>query len=182
MARSNLNISTLLTEAFLTAQQFSNGTRCIKVLIEGENLILSTVTRRIGSAEEDFDRLASTVLKENGATILLFCLSDQDAEKLNWLLLPFIPDNCAVREKMLYSSSRDDLKRALGLGFFSQDYAANTLTEVTWDLLKSYLSNDHRKEEYLSDKERMVRDEKVRSISQMPCFNLLFSTSFVSAN
>ena len=83
---------------------------------------------------------------------------------------------------MLYSSSRDDLKRALGLGFFSQDYAANTLTEVTWDLLKSYLSNDHRKEEYLSDKERMVRDEKVRSISQMPCFNLLFSTSFVSAN
>jgi twinfilin len=163
MARSNLNISTLLTEAFLTAQNFSNGTRCIKVLIEGEDLILSTITTRVGSAEADFDRLASTVLKENGATILLFCLSDQDAEKLNWLLLPFIPDNCKVREKMLYSSSRDDLKRALGIGFFSQDYAANTLSEVTWDLLKAYLSND-RKEEYLSEKERVIRDEKVRSI------------------
>ena len=127
MARSNLNISSALTEAFLSAQQYSIGTRCIKVLIEGETLILSNIISRLNNVEADFNSLVTSTLDANQATILLFCLSDQAIEKQNWLLLSFIPDGCKVREKMLYSSSRDDLKRALGLGFFSQDYYANTL-------------------------------------------------------
>ena len=163
MARSNLHISSALTEAFLSAQQYSLETRCIKVLIEGETLILSSVIRRANNAQTDFDSLVTTALDVNQATILLFCLSDQAIEKQNWLLLSFIPDGCKVREKMLYSSSREDLKRALGLGFFSQDYYANTLAEMKWEHLKAYMSNDHRKDEYLSEKEKMIREEQVRS-------------------
>lgn len=34
------------------------------------------------------------------------------------------------RHKMLYSSSRDDLKRSLGLAFFAGDFNANALDEV----------------------------------------------------
>lgn len=163
MARSNLHISPSLTEAFLSAQQFSIGTRCIKVLIEGETLILSSIIPRVNNAQEDFDSLATSTLNANQATILLFCLSDQATEKQNWLLLSFIPDGCKVREKMLYSSSREDLKRAMGLGFFSQDYSANTLPEIKWVHFKAYMSNDHRKEEYLSEKEKMIREEQVSS-------------------
>ena len=147
----------------MSAQQFSIGTRCIKVLIEGETLILSSIIPRVTNAQEDFDSLATSTLDANQATILLFCLSDQAIEKQNWLLLSFIPDGCKVREKMLYSSSREDLKRAMGLGFFSQDYSANTLPEIKWVHLKAYMSNDHRKEEYLSEKEKMIREEQVSS-------------------
>jgi hypothetical protein len=183
MARSNLHISPSLTEAFLSAQQFSIGTRCIKVLIEGETLILSSIIPRVNNAQEDFDSLATSTLDANQATILLFCLTDQAIEKQNWLLLSFIPDGCKVREKMLYSSSREDLKRAMGLGFFSQDYSANTLPEIKWALLKAYMSNDHRKEEYLSEKEKMIREEQVSydfksiallSASQKPSQRFLF--------
>ena len=161
MARSNLNISSALTEAFLSAQQYSIGTRCIKVLIDGETLIISSIIQRVNNAEADFDSLATSALNIDQATILLFCLSDQAIEKQKWLVASFIPDGCKVREKMLYSSSREDLKRALGLGFFSHDYYANTVAEMKWECLKAYMSNDHRKDEYLSEKEKMIRDEQV---------------------
>lgn len=161
MARSNLNISSSLTEAFLSAQQYSTGTRCIKVCIEGEDLKLAGVVRRDGTSEADFDRLTSGTLRENEAAIVLFSLSEQASDKQNWTLLSFIPDGCKVRDKMLYSSSRDDLKRALGPGFFGQDYAANCLTEVKWKLLEEYLKKDLNKSDFLSDKEKIIQEEKV---------------------
>ncbi|CAM9837470.1 unnamed protein product, partial [Phaeothamnion confervicola] len=33
-----------------------------------------------------------------------------------WLLVAYVPDDAPVRQKMLYSSSRQDLKAALGQG------------------------------------------------------------------
>jgi hypothetical protein len=43
----------------------------------------------------------------------------------SWVLIAWVPDNARVRDKMLYSSSRDDLKRALGLGYFRGEFYAN---------------------------------------------------------
>jgi hypothetical protein len=36
---------------------------------------------------------------------------------------------------MLYSASRDDLKRSLGLSFFACDYSADTKAEVSYEAL-----------------------------------------------
>lgn len=165
MARSNLNISTTLTEAFLSAQQPSSGVRCIKVTIEGETINSSSTSQRDGSIQSDFDSIAVSMLNENEATILLFSMSDDDLDRRNWLLVSYIPDGCKVRDKMLYSSSRDDLKRALGLGFFVAEYSANTLEEVTWDLVSAYISNNRSNDLFLSDAERSIQDEKVFILS-----------------
>ena len=161
MARSNLNISSTLTETFLTAQQSSSGIRCIKVAIDGETLNCFSVIERSGCVKSDFDSLTISALNEMEASIILFCLSDEGADIRKWLLISFIPDGCKVRDKMLYSSSRDDLKRALGLGFFVAEYSANTLDEVKWDLVSSYISNNRQNDQFLSDAERIIQDEKV---------------------
>jgi twinfilin-like protein len=125
MARSNLNVSSDLLAAFTSAQQFSAGIRCIKVNINEECLNVSLITNRQANIQNDFDTIIGT-LEITEASILLFNLPDQIEEKSNWLLLSFIPDDCKVREKMLYSSSRDDLKRTLGTDFFKADYAGKS--------------------------------------------------------
>lgn len=163
MARSNLDISSSLTEAFLSAQQPSDESRCIKVLIVGESLNLATIINRQGSVGSDFDALAVSALNEHEASILLFSLEEGLEDRQKWLLVSYIPDGCKVRDKMLYSSSKDDLKRALGLGFFAAEYSANSIDEVSWDLVKSYLSNDRCNDIYLSEAERIIQDEKVGS-------------------
>lgn len=122
MARSNLNVSADLLASFTSAQHFSAGIRCIKVHINEEFLHISSVINRQANIQEDFDTIIDA-LEKTQAAILLFNLTDQIEERSNWLLLSFISDDCKVRDKMLYSSSRDDLKRTLGAQFFKADYA-----------------------------------------------------------
>jgi len=61
---------------------------------------------------------------------------------------------------MLYSSSREDLKRNLGAGYFRTDYAGNYKTDITWE---NYLLSLHKgfDSEILTEAERMLIEEKV---------------------
>ncbi len=76
------------------------------------------------------------------------------------MMLTWIPDGCRVRDKMLYSSSTQDLKRALGLGFFTSEYGANLLTDVRWESFQTFLRKDSNKDDLLSESERLVLEEK----------------------
>ena len=40
-----------------------------------------------------------------------------------------------VRDKMLYSSSKQDIRQGLGLGFFEGEYYANVLSDLTFESL-----------------------------------------------
>jgi hypothetical protein len=44
---------------------------------------------------------------------------------------------------MLYSSSRDDLKRALGLGFFEGEFSATEKGEVSFEALQAALTKSN---------------------------------------
>lgn len=58
---------------------------------------------------------------------------------------------------MLYSSSREDLKRALGIGHFKAEYSASTRTDITWSQLQSSL-NAHDNPVY-SSAEILIKEE-----------------------
>lgn len=60
---------------------------------------------------------------------------------------------------MLYTSSREDLKRTLGLGYFKAEYAANVKEDLTWSQLQAHL-NDEGKAIY-SASEILIKEEKV---------------------
>ncbi len=129
MARANLVVSNELKKTFENAQDAASNIRLIKVTIEGESLTVSLSRERINkSAETDWDAvlLGSGVIEESKACIVLYCLTDEvrsifstgslsiGSESKKWCLICWIPDSEVVRNKMLYTSSREDLKKSLG--------------------------------------------------------------------
>lgn len=91
---------------------------------------------------------------------MVYCMDNtrESQEPSKWSLVAWIPDNCRVRDKMLYSSSREDLKKALGLGYFVSEYYANCKEDLTWSQVQAYVSKSEV-DGPLTDKERLIQDE-----------------------
>jgi hypothetical protein len=71
---------------------------------------------------------------------------------------------------MLYSSSREDLKRSLGAGAITSEYAANFLSDMTWEQYTSSL-NKGFDSSLLTETERLVLEERVSPLL-FPPFHL----------
>ena len=165
MARANLHISSQINEEFLRAHD-SKDIRLLKVKIDEENLILNGVVNKVGTPAEDFNTTLLESLEDNQATFALFRVTDDVSESSPWVLIAWVPDGCRVRDKMLYSSSKEDLKRSIGLSFFRSDYAANQRADLTW---KQYEQSQDKKfdADILTESERLVMEEKVSNIAFM---------------
>ena len=72
-----------------------------------------------------------------------------------------------MRDKMLYSSSKEDLKRNLGAGYFKAEYSANVIADVTWD---SYIASLERglDLDLLTETEKLLLEERV-SVAMCTC-------------
>ena len=166
MARANLKVDGALTEAFLSAQEEGSSTRLLIVNIRDETLCLQTLGSRTegGSAEGDFADVLLSSISDTEAALVLYSLSDTTRGSKNnkWLFLLWVPDMCKVRDKMLYSSSKEDLKRSLGQGYFTAEYNANTRGDVTWGAFQESL-NKERSAEMMSFAERTVFEERIAS-------------------
>lgn len=116
MTRANLNIDEEIKIQFLNAQDKCN-IRMLMIKINNEQLILNHIIEKVATAEIDFETILISNITEDQAAFVLYCLTDARTITQEWLLLLWIPDNCRVRDKMLYSSSCQDLKRSIGLGY-----------------------------------------------------------------
>jgi len=170
MARANLVIADELTSAFTSAQDASSDVRAIKVSIAGETLICSSSHARVNdSAEADWDAvlLGDGIIEENNACIVFYCIQDNKesvfasvtAETKKWCLICWVPETSAVRSKMLYTSSREDLKKTLGRSLFDCEYGANTMSELKWAAFREAVDPQHSKNLYQSEKERLLQEE-----------------------
>lgn len=159
MARANLNIHTQITEEFLRSHE-SRDVRLLKIKIQDEDLVLDGVVNKVGTAEQDFSTILLDSVDDKQALFVLFNVSDETNDKSPWLMIAWVPDGCRVRDKMLYSSSREDLKRTIGLGFFQAEYAANQRSDLTWKQYKNSL-NKTVNADILTETERLVMEEKV---------------------
>lgn len=159
MARANLHILSEVKERFLQAQEERN-VRILKLKIQGEDIIVDQAIERVGLAQEDFDTLLQRNLVENQASFALFCLTDDPVDTLSWVLIAWVPEGCRVRDKMLYSSSREDLRMNIGLGYFKGDYPANQYSDLVWT---TYLESQNKEftADVLTETERLVLEEKV---------------------
>lgn len=177
MARANLNVDNEVINKFLLAQEDSSNIRLLTIKIDNESLVFHQQYTKVQSAEEDFNHLLPTIFTENEAIFGLYHANDSgcgrdsssgaggssasSGRSASWILLVWIPEGCRVRDKMLYSSSRDDFKKRLGLGYFQGDFAANEVTDLTWE---NYQASQDRTfdPEVLTQTERLVLEEKVR--------------------
>ena len=121
-------------------------------------MILKSAVKKQADAPADFDALANIVSNVE-ASLILFCLTDETAPSKEWMLISFIPDECRVRDKMLYAGSKEDLKKALGSSYFRSDYSTSSKDELTWAMFTKSsdktVSND-----ILSDRERLIDLER----------------------
>lgn len=161
MARANLNINANVVEEFLHAQE-TKDVRFLMVKINEETLMFAGKSAVVGSAQQDFDTLLKESLSESDAMFSLFNMNDDVMSPSTWMLLTWVPDGCKVRDKMLYSSSKEDLKRSLGVGCIKLEYAANLKSDVSWDQFQSSRSTAFDAD-LLSESEKLLLEEKVMS-------------------
>ncbi|CDZ98594.1 Protein tyrosine kinase 9/actin monomer-binding protein [Phaffia rhodozyma] len=106
----------------------STPVRFIKVSIQDEQAVLATSVPPRGSVKEDF-----ALIEENAQIsitepcYLLYRLDGNNA----WLFITYVPDAAKVRDKMLYSSSKSRLVKALGETNFTDTIHATSPSDLT---------------------------------------------------
>jgi len=109
---------------------------------------------------------------------LLFRLDSKNSLGFEWLLLAYVPDGSTVRERMLYASSRDTVKRQLGASYFRDDIHGTTPEEFTYE---AYLEFEKKKTSFdtpMTTTELQTRAEKTSEIAQGTTKEYVHSVSF----
>ena len=82
---------------------------------------------------------------------------------MQWILLAYTPDGSKVRDRMLYASTRDTLKKELGRSYFvdelygSEKVLYNSPRNVTSDGLRMSLITRHTKRIWRTKILRLLR-------------------------
>ncbi|KAJ1455513.1 hypothetical protein M885DRAFT_565228 [Pelagophyceae sp. CCMP2097] len=180
MARAYMPLDAGLGDAFQAAQEDSS-IRWLSCKITDERIRLAGTGLATASVSADFDALEALAgLTVQEPAFVLFARDEANAPAgaRPWLLLAWVPDSAAPRLKMLYSSSREDLKAALGAGFFasSKDYCCNAPNELNWaGVVAGEARNEDdapltEKEVLFKEMELLEKDTGVRSamMASMP--------------
>jgi twinfilin-like protein len=130
------------------------------------------------SLEKDFGSLAG----EFEPKIPCYIIFRTDTTNMNgyeWLLLSYVPDGSLVRERMLYASSRDTLKRQLGSNYFGGDIQGSSKEEFAY---AGYVDLKKKKEGHtevaLTHTEIQTRQEKSAEIAQGTSKEYVHSVNF----
>jgi len=113
---SGIPVGSGLKDAFGKALT-SNDIRLIKVQIENEQLVDITSERIHGSFEDDLSKVPDLLDKDKPCYIMY----RMDSSDPQFALLCYVPDKSKVKDKMLYASTRANLKQQLGMNFFADD-------------------------------------------------------------
>ena len=126
MLRANVKMTPELREAFDSAS--SKSTRLIIVNIVDEKLVLEQELP-IGAGEEaDFDGMVPSALADDRPAFALFARDGGSA----WIMCLYVPETSNVRAKMMFASSRDDLKQRIGTTYFTGEYQCSDKSEISW--------------------------------------------------
>ena len=161
MARANLNISKSLLDSFHSANESTSTIRAVRISILNEDIVLAATLPITSTADSDFNSKLVGFLPENDAVIILFRLSNKaDDPNQKWLLIAWVPDSSKVRDKMLYSSSREDVKKGLGLSLFvTPDFHASSFNDITWNNYNIQSSSSSNNDDILTRKEKALIEE-----------------------
>lgn len=129
MARAYLRVDEALARCFIRSQEDAS-IRWVSAIISEEKVCLLTTGKVRGTVEQDFAELK---LQFAASEPLFVLFATQSEQPRLWMLIAWVPDLAPPRQKMLYTSSREDLKAGLGSGYFGhRDYCANQESDLQW--------------------------------------------------
>lgn len=150
---SGIPVSSSLKETFGRALN-GNDIRLIKSQIENEEIIEITSLGSQGSGEDDLSLVSDLLEKEKPCYILYrFELSSP-----SWILFCYVPDKAKVKEKMLYASSRSNLKQQLGLNYFVDEVFGTTTSDFTLEGYRHHTISK-KTEAPLTEQEQLKKNE-----------------------
>ena len=86
----------------------SGAHRALKVEISDETFVLTQEIAKSGTEAVDFAAVKASLSAAQPCYVLFRSDSGE------WVFMSYVPDDGAVKQKMLYSSAKDTLRRALG--------------------------------------------------------------------
>ena len=163
MARAHLPVDVELASAFLQAQSQDSKVAWIACTIKGEAVCLIKAHEDATSTtlSDTVDSLQASVPLSDEQPAFVLIARERTPTARRWQLLNWAPDCAPPRLKMLYSSTREDLKQSLGAGFFAshRDYSAFDSDLSGEALLAAETKSD---EAPLTDAERLENEERTR--------------------
>jgi len=155
---SGISVSNEVKEAFAQARTQGN-VRWLKLRIQDTQVVLDRTHPLSDSLAQDYDVLHDST-EENEPCYFVFRLDTQreDIQSYEWLIILFVPDKCKVREKMLYSSTVDGVKRDLGSANFAGDYHVSTKKELHY----SDFNWTHKSQRHIHNKDMYTEEELVK--------------------
>jgi len=135
---SGIEVSDQLRNAFVETAR-AGGSRFLKAQIEEEKDIeLKQEVQAQEDWENDFN-LVPPVLEPKQASYILFRTDKQnDQGNFVWHLLCYVPDKAPVRQKMVYASTRANLKIGLGTHYFLEDIFGTNPSDFDYKGYKAF--------------------------------------------
>lgn len=145
---------------FISKCKNSKHVRVIKIAIINEQLALDEYKEAIGNWEDDYKKYVKKLVSTGQPCYLLFRLDTLDnCDNYHWLFISWSPENSAVRQKMLYASTKATLKLQFGSGSIAYDYFAATEEELSWTSYIDWLRKKKNVEER-GDEAPLTREEQ----------------------
>lgn len=137
----------------------------LKIHINDEKFVLDKVGGAAPSLAGGF-LMAQASLSPNQAC---YALIKHAADEHKWIFVNFVPDLSAVRDKMLYASSRSALKDGLGSQSFVGDYFITTAAECTLEGFEHAKKMDHGDDLLTWDEKvkKNAHSESVKSVGSV---------------
>ncbi|KAF5279579.1 hypothetical protein FQR65_LT15376 [Abscondita terminalis] len=125
-----------LKNFFKTCQE--HVVRAVKILINQEEISLSNVVKNeVNSTWETyFDKIITDLVKENQPCYIMYRLDTKVGTSYQWLFISWSPDTSPIREKMLYASTKVNLKKELWSTVIKEELHGTTLSEISLDTYK----------------------------------------------
>lgn len=152
-AQSGISASEELINSF--KEFVSKKQSILLATIQNEEVILSDVIEGSSSLKDDFKQLKSKVNDSDPRYVII----KHDYNEKLYTFISYVPDYAAVKEKMLYASSKNTLIRQLGSEFFTNILFWNSIDEVEYDNWK-HTAVDDVTQNPLSSKEKELQDIK----------------------
>jgi len=151
---SGIPVSNGLREAFGNSVGNTN-TRLIKVQIENEELVAKDSKSNGGDWEGDLSQIPPLLEKDKPC----FIIYRLDAtESSQWALFCYVPDLSKVKEKMLYASTRSNLKQQLGLSYFVDEVFGTVVGDFSASGYKHHMQSK-KSEAPLTEQEQVKKNE-----------------------
>jgi len=142
---SGIKCSVELEDAFARART-EGKVRWLRVEIDfnKEPEILHSVKEHaLGEISSDLNNVQNELRPKEPCFILFRRDTKNVVEELGyeWFFISYVPDGSPVKSRMLYASSRDNLKKGLGYSYFTQELHASEKDEISaTTILKEVIS------------------------------------------